>query len=749
MEFVLIILLALLIGCLPLYILYRIVRASNEIQEMNNRLTRIETGLDRIEEKFTSGSQQPREVIATETATEIVPEIPEVSMELPPLPPPPPPFIEPVEAIEPEPTPVRETAASEPKSGRNFEKLVGENLFGKIGILALIIGIGFFVKFAIDNDWIDETGRTIVGVLAGFALWGVAYPLREKYRTFSSVLVGGGFAVCFVTIAVSYNYYSLMSSGLTFGIFVALSALVIGMSLKFDRRELALVAIVGAFVAPFLSVGESESSLMLFAYMAVIDVAMFVVTVRRGWWEISVADCLLSWIVTAIYVFGRGLSPAESGEILGFATLFMVQFSIPLATVLSRNESRSKLFFALVGASVVNSVAYVVCALRVIDAVPLLCHFRGLAPLIASAVYGLVFYKFYRGRADGLLQSLLLWSVIAFSALVVPVQFSNPSVITVGLAFYLLALVICYVTSLRSIFRMAAVVMAVIDWAVLLATNPLSIYSERVVDAAWTFGLSGCCYVGAAALLDAFRGHLVRGGIRPTGMWRRLYPAFLWSGVLMLCGAAYLAVGRMVGPMEAMSAAMAIAMAAMLLVTCLARHSGYLGWLFPSVGAFLFLCWCGGAREVTAVNELFQWAGAAMFVAVMTLQGRRIFGHSKLGGPFRKNGFAIYFAVCGSVFAITALELLLRSAGLARYYSAGFSVGLIVCGAALMAAGMRYRMKSLRLVSLIMFGFLLLKLCVYDVWGLPVVGRIVVLVLLGVVLLAISFLYQKLRKSLF
>lgn len=48
---------------------------------------------------------------------------------------------------------------------RNIERLVGENLFSKIGILVLVIGVCFFVKYAIDRDWINEVARTSLGMV--------------------------------------------------------------------------------------------------------------------------------------------------------------------------------------------------------------------------------------------------------------------------------------------------------------------------------------------------------------------------------------------------------------------------------------------------------------------------------------------------------------------------------------------------------------------------------------------------------
>lgn len=52
----------------------------------------------------------------------------------------------------------------------NYEKFIGENLFGKIGILILVIGMGLFVKYAIDKDWINEVFRTVLGFVVGGGL---------------------------------------------------------------------------------------------------------------------------------------------------------------------------------------------------------------------------------------------------------------------------------------------------------------------------------------------------------------------------------------------------------------------------------------------------------------------------------------------------------------------------------------------------------------------------------------------------
>ena len=134
----------------------------------------------------------------------------------------------------------------------NYEKFIGENLFGKIGILVFVIGVGFFVKYAIDKDWINETLRTVLGFLTGSALLVVAERLQKKYRTFSSLLAGGAFAVVYLTVAIAFHFYHLFPQTVAFIILIATTLFMSILSILYDRRELAIISLVGGFLAPFL-----------------------------------------------------------------------------------------------------------------------------------------------------------------------------------------------------------------------------------------------------------------------------------------------------------------------------------------------------------------------------------------------------------------------------------------------------------------------------------------------------------------
>jgi uncharacterized membrane protein len=63
----------------------------------------------------------------------------------------------------------------------------------------------------------------------------------------------------------------------------------------------------------------------------------------------------------------------------------------------------------------------------------------------------------------------------------------------------------------------------------------------------------------------------------------------------------------------------------------------------------------------------------------------------------------------------------------------------------LMIWGLTRKEALLRRISLVFFGFIIVKFYAYDVWKMSQSGRIISFVLLGVILLLVSFLQEKIR----
>ena len=103
------------------------------------------------------------------------------------------------------------------RTREEWEALIGGKLLNRIGALALIIGVGFFLKYAFDNNWISESVRVSIGALFGLSLLLVAAKAHAKnFEVFSQGLVGAGIAILYISVFASFNFYRLVPQSVTF-----------------------------------------------------------------------------------------------------------------------------------------------------------------------------------------------------------------------------------------------------------------------------------------------------------------------------------------------------------------------------------------------------------------------------------------------------------------------------------------------------------------------------------------------------
>lgn len=210
----------------------------------------------------------------------------------------------------------------------NYEKFIGENLFGKIGILIFVIGVGFFVKYAIDKNWINETFRTVLGFLTGAVLLAVAERLQKKYRTFSSLLAGGAFAVFYLTVAIAFHYYHIFSQTMAFIILIGVTVFMSVLSVVYNRRELAIISLVGGFLAPFIVSSGEGSYLVLFTYVSILNLGMFGLSIYKKWGELPIISFVFTWLIMGIFLLFSYTSSSTviSGHLFCLPLCFILSF---------------------------------------------------------------------------------------------------------------------------------------------------------------------------------------------------------------------------------------------------------------------------------------------------------------------------------------------------------------------------------------------------------------------------------------
>ena len=343
----------------------------------------------------------------------------------------------------------------EEESEKGFiEKIFSENLLTKIGIVTLVLGIAFFVKYAIDQDWINEIGRVGIGLLTGGIIIGIAHKLKEKYQVFSSILVGGGISVLYITITLAFREYELFSQPLAFALLIAITIFSVILSLFYDRRELAIFSLLGGFASPLMISTGSGNYIVLFSYILILNTGMLILAFRKKWHVIGI----ISYVLTLIF-FWSWLIVSFENQFKGatlFAALFFVQFYILALIDHFKGEHKVTAYQGIL--ILTNNLSLFLACLTIFTDYPY--DVKGLVTIIIAAINAIVMVALFRkSEIDRNLIYLIIGVVMTFVNLAIPIQMDG-YVITMFWAVEMAVLLWLWQKSQIQIFRIGFLIVA-------------------------------------------------------------------------------------------------------------------------------------------------------------------------------------------------------------------------------------------------------------------------------------------------
>ncbi len=183
------------------------------------------------------------------------------------------------------------------------ESRFGLTLVNRVGAITLAIGIIFFFKYAVDNQWIGAAGRVVLGIVVGLLLIVSGDWLnRREQRVFSQGLAGCGLAALYISLYASYAFYTLLSQSIGFLALVAVSALAIGLSLRYRNSAIAALGFVAALLTPMLLHNAFADTLINSAYLLIVALTSVIVSVRERW-SVLIPSIAALTIIAGLFLF--------------------------------------------------------------------------------------------------------------------------------------------------------------------------------------------------------------------------------------------------------------------------------------------------------------------------------------------------------------------------------------------------------------------------------------------------------------
>ena len=685
----------------------------------------------------------------------------------------------------------------------DLEKFIGENLINKIGILILVLGISYFVKYAIDKDWINEPARVGIGILAGALILGVAHKLRQKYAAFSSVFVAGAIAVFYFTIAIAFHSYHLFGQTVAFIIMVLITAFSCLISISYDRKELAVLSLIGGFAVPFmLSTGEGNY-VVLFSYILILNIGILALAYYKKWGIINILSYAFTVLLYGAWLFKE--LDEKTPHYLG-ALIFGFAFYFVFILINIINNIRTKGLFSVTELSILASNSFLFYAAGMV----ILENFHPELKGIFTTALGLLnfAYAWFLYKKMGLDKTavyLLIGLTLTFITLAIPIQFEG-NFITLFWAAEAVILLWLAQKSKINYYRFASVIVhalmtisLLMDWkAIYLSDLTLTIVFNKIfltgiftvisLFAAYyllkdeeenqqqfeiTFNPKEYRYF--INIIGIIIGYLVglfevnyQANLHITGAnsaftlpitYHFIFTAFIFNHFCKIKNA----VGNQLTTI--------LAIANILLFTfffsnySFYEHEQYIttgihqriGFYLHYISLIITLFFGYKLYQINTekpIFEIFQkkfivWIAAFFIVYLasteLMLHGL-VFSNSPVtaqdvqSNAFYKNYTATNLQYLKEQIAFDQIQISRN-----QIIKTGYPILWGILAFVFLIIGIRKHIKNLRIAALILLGITIVKLFLFDISNASETGKIIAFILLGVLILIISFVYQKLK----
>lgn len=684
---------------------------------------------------------------------------------------------------------------------KNLEKFIGENLISKIGIVILIIGVAIGAKYAIDNNWISPMMRIVFGYLVGLGLVGFAVKLKEKYLNFSAVLLSGGMATMYFITYFAYSYYNLISQISAFSVMLIFTIFTVLAAILYNRQVIAQIGLVGAYAVPFLLSENSGRVDILFTYIAIINVGILALSAKKYWKSLFYSSFIFTWISFVAWYAAKYNSTQEFTLALTFLGVhFLIFYATFLVYKLLRHETLDveNVFFILS-----NSFIFYAFGYAILEGKSGWENTLGLFTIFNAFIHfgiGFLIKQFRLGDKTVFYLTVIL--VLTFFSIAFPIQTQGEWTVLFWTAEAVALFAIGRIKQISLFENYSYPVMALASFALLGDWADLSSKGYSVETIVYPIFnqhfVVGMFFVLGFGLINIINRNKNYNPILPSEFAQLIKFGLAGIFIFALYNVFRIEIGNYFNTLATQTA-----------VQITSQNNYIYNFKNPSLSSFniiwqlnytiLFLtilAWVNIKRIQSAVLGYANIALNALTTVFFLVFGlyilsdlREIFYASKIEyfQPTLSNLLIRYYTIplilflfwtsykyikqefinrlipfqllsilfdlgfYFSIWIILSSELLhwLDILGVQDSYKLGLSILWGIYALSLIILGIFYRKSHLRIGAIVLFSLTLIKLFLYDLSELGTISKTVVFVSLGILLLIISFLYNKYKNLIF
>lgn len=645
--------------------------------------------------------------------------------------------------------------------GMKLEYAVAANWLLRIGIAVFVLGMGFFLRYSIDQGWLGPAARVALGVIIGSVMlsFGVRQ-LGKRYNLIGQGLIGGGLATLYFSIFTAAQIHALIPLLAGYALMAAVTLCAGVIAVRQDAILIAVLGVLGGFGTPIMLTGTDWAG--QFGYLLVLALGVLGVSAYKNWRVLNALSFVATYGVGAWVL--RHAGTGDSAVVLGFLiACFVIYSTLVFLPHLMRRERATVLE---VIALVVNAAVFAILARPHCFA---LGDKSGVAlmALAISVYYAAHFGLWLKRSADRTQMLSFLGLSAAFLAITIPLYFSRNWLSATWAVQSLLLLWLALRLGSNFLKRVACLLFGCVifqfvtydlgmQYAAAKSTATFGEFATLLLERMVVFCVPiGTLLVGYRMLRNALpeeeadepaammRDH----SLAQTALVVAVAMAFVFCQVEL-----FYTVGRYLPDLRngAVTSIWVALAAGLLLAYRRTQHKGVLDWLvlFSVVATVKLIIDLG----FWGINDAWIYRADYTALAVLgrTLDAALVAGFLLVAYRGLKGDIARLYLAAGLVLTAVLLTLEVNTALLVflpDMQAGGISILWAGFALTLVHQGMVRSVPMLRYAGLGMFVIVIGKVFFNDLAALHQLYRIVAFLVLGVLILGGSFLYVHFQRQ--
>jgi len=168
----------------------------------------------------------------------------------------------------------------------NIEVKIGLNWISKAGVLLILIGVITAMKYS--YSLFSAGAKGIFGMLIGLVLLGIGENFNQKKKgALGTALTGGGIGTLYLTIFWSYFVLHIIAlpAALAFSVLLSIAGFIL--SIRYNSKTIGAFALIGGYlpILNYISMGGFEGNAVYIGmgYVFVLNLVTILIAIKKDW----------------------------------------------------------------------------------------------------------------------------------------------------------------------------------------------------------------------------------------------------------------------------------------------------------------------------------------------------------------------------------------------------------------------------------------------------------------------------------